>query len=324
METGGNLSLIGWGLLLALLAACSSPMPVVTMNTPTAQAPTPTTAPVVGMPNPASVFCQQQGGKTEIRKGTDGEVGYCVFSDQSECEEWAFMRGECKPGVQAVTALRLTKADAGKQVALALGGILEIALESNPTTGYSWRVMASDEAILKQMGDPTFTPQSNLMGAPGVEVWKFQAVGAGKVTLKLGYKRWWDNAMQPNPIFEVIVNVGSAPVAQPTVPLTPAKRIAFAPGTISATVQSTTRAVDADHWVIAAMGGQTMYVNLTVPPGGRAALGIYGADGTVLISDHIGAMQWSGVLPKTQDYFVDVKSETGAVSYTLQVTIPPR
>ena len=115
------------------------------------------------------------------------------------------------------------------------------------------------------------------------------------------------------------------PLAQPTVPPAPAaKRITFATGGISATVSGTTRAVDVDHWVIAALGGQTMSVNLIVPPGGQAALVIYGADGTVLISDHASAMQWNGPLPKTQDYFIDVKPETGAVSYTLQVTIPPR
>lgn len=115
------------------------------------------------------------------------------------------------------------------------------------------------------------------------------------------------------------------PLAQPTAPPAPvAKRISFAPGGISATVQGVTPAVSVDRWVVAAMGGQTLSVNLVVPPGGRAALVIYGADGTVLISDHASALQWSGPLPKSQDYFIDVKPETGAVSYSLTVTIPPR
>jgi hypothetical protein len=115
------------------------------------------------------------------------------------------------------------------------------------------------------------------------------------------------------------------PLAQPTAPPAPAaKRITFAPGGISATVSGVTQAVSVDHWIIAAQAGQTMTVNLIVPPGGKAALVIYGADGTVLISDHASAMNWSGVLPKSQDYRIDVKPETGAVSYTLTVTIPPR
>ena len=51
------------------------------------------------MANPASVYCGEQGGETDIRKDAGGgEVGYCQFDDGSECEEWAYFRGECKPG----------------------------------------------------------------------------------------------------------------------------------------------------------------------------------------------------------------------------------
>ena len=52
----------------------------------------------VGMPNPASVHCADQGGKLDIRDEAGGQVGYCIFPDGSECEEWAFFRGECGPG----------------------------------------------------------------------------------------------------------------------------------------------------------------------------------------------------------------------------------
>ena len=51
-----------------------------------------------GMPNPASVHCGQEGGKLQIRDEEGGQVGYCIFEDGSECEEWAFFRGDCKPG----------------------------------------------------------------------------------------------------------------------------------------------------------------------------------------------------------------------------------
>jgi hypothetical protein len=50
------------------------------------------------MPNPASKHCVDQGGKVDIRDETGGQVGYCVFPDGSECEEWAFFRGECTSG----------------------------------------------------------------------------------------------------------------------------------------------------------------------------------------------------------------------------------
>lgn len=50
--------------------------------------------------NPASIFCEQNGGKLEIRtEKDDGQVGYCKFSNGTECEEWKYFRGECKQGV---------------------------------------------------------------------------------------------------------------------------------------------------------------------------------------------------------------------------------
>lgn len=61
-----------------LLAGCATPAPA---------------AP--GLANPASVYCEQSGGTLQIRDETGGEVGYCLFSDGSECEEWQFFRGEC-------------------------------------------------------------------------------------------------------------------------------------------------------------------------------------------------------------------------------------
>lgn len=50
------------------------------------------------LPNPASIYCMEQGGRLEFRKDKEGnEYGVCIFPDGSECEEWAFYRGECKP-----------------------------------------------------------------------------------------------------------------------------------------------------------------------------------------------------------------------------------
>ena len=55
--------------------------------------------PQAGLANPASVFCEEHGGELEIREGEEGQYGVCKFSDGTECEEWAFYRGECGPEV---------------------------------------------------------------------------------------------------------------------------------------------------------------------------------------------------------------------------------
>jgi putative hemolysin len=52
-----------------------------------------------GLPNPASAFCEEQGYELEIRTAADGsQQGFCLFPDGTECDEWAFYRGECGPG----------------------------------------------------------------------------------------------------------------------------------------------------------------------------------------------------------------------------------
>ena len=51
----------------------------------------------VGMANPASVFCEQQGGKSVNRKDKDGnEYSVCVFSNGKEVDEWEYYRANHK------------------------------------------------------------------------------------------------------------------------------------------------------------------------------------------------------------------------------------
>lgn len=50
----------------------------------------------IDLANPASVYCAMTGNTTFIRNTPNGQVGYCVFPDGFECEEWAYYRGQCK------------------------------------------------------------------------------------------------------------------------------------------------------------------------------------------------------------------------------------
>ncbi len=57
----------------------------------------------MNMVNPASAACGNAKGQSVIRTDSQGgSYGVCVFADKSECDEWAFFRGECKPGDYAV------------------------------------------------------------------------------------------------------------------------------------------------------------------------------------------------------------------------------
>lgn len=56
---------------------------------------------MLNMPNPASEYCLDIGGKLEIRQDKNGnEVGVCKFPNKVECDEWLLFRGECQPGNQ--------------------------------------------------------------------------------------------------------------------------------------------------------------------------------------------------------------------------------
>lgn len=47
----------------------------------------------IGMANPASVYCQEKGGKLSIRKDKDGnEIGICHLPDGTQVEEWELFR----------------------------------------------------------------------------------------------------------------------------------------------------------------------------------------------------------------------------------------
>lgn len=46
------------------------------------------------MANPASSYCLSLGGRLEIRKEANGDVGYCHLPDGRVIEEWALFRQE--------------------------------------------------------------------------------------------------------------------------------------------------------------------------------------------------------------------------------------
>lgn len=48
----------------------------------------------LGMANPASSFCVEQGGKLELRNEANGQVGYCHLPDGKVVEEWAYFRSQ--------------------------------------------------------------------------------------------------------------------------------------------------------------------------------------------------------------------------------------
>ncbi|MEK7505458.1 MAG: DUF333 domain-containing protein [Patescibacteria group bacterium] len=58
--------------------------------------PAPVSTQRVGIANPASTYCAQEGGTLQIRTDANGgQYGMCLTKDGRECEEWSYFRGGC-------------------------------------------------------------------------------------------------------------------------------------------------------------------------------------------------------------------------------------
>ncbi len=101
----------------------------------------------------------------------------------------------------------LTVKDAGSTVHVKQGGTVQIALEGNPTTGYTWEVAPGSGAGLTQQGEPEFKADSSALGSGGIMTLRFKAAEAGTTTLKLIYHRTFEPSVAPLNTFEVTIVV---------------------------------------------------------------------------------------------------------------------
>jgi inhibitor of cysteine peptidase len=114
--------------------------------------------------------------------------------------------------------VRLTDADNGAAVKLALGGTLTITLESNPSTGFSWYLAGLAGPELEMAGEPQYVPPASttpLVGAAGTQVFTFRTTGIGMppagtpaiVQVALDYKRGFEPDAAPEKTFRITVEI---------------------------------------------------------------------------------------------------------------------
>lgn len=92
------------------------------------------------------------------------------------------------------------KADAQHTLSLAPGQELVVRLASNPTTGYRWTLGEASGPVLAMSATPAYKQGAHakgLMGAGGVETWRFLAIAAGRGKLTLEYRRPWERDAAP-------------------------------------------------------------------------------------------------------------------------------
>lgn len=115
--------------------------------------------------------------------------------------------------------------------------------------------------------------------------------------------------------------VSSAQASNYTLQVIVPARIQFAKGAISAQVNGFLQGREVNFYLLRALAGQTMTVNI-LSPANDIFLTIYGMqDGSPLVRSVMGQTSWTGVLPATQDYMIEAVSTGASANYTLQTIV---
>ena len=83
-----------------------------------------------------------------------------------------------------------------------------VALSSNPTTGYSWEMVAQGEDAAVMVVGKEFRPSagsSGRVGAGGVEHFRLRLRKAGRFPVTFVYRRSWEKEQEPERIFRIIL-----------------------------------------------------------------------------------------------------------------------
>ena len=105
-------------------------------------------------------------------------------------------------------------------------------------------------------------------------------------------------------------------------------RITFITGTTSNTSAYRYLAGgNSDEYIFGALAGQELSVNAapyTFADAENFVLSVFGADGSILVSEAAQTPSWSGILPTTQEYVIRVTNQGNAADYQLKLSIPRR
>ncbi|CAM4087021.1 putative secreted protein [Mycobacterium basiliense] len=96
-----------------------------------------------------------------------------------------------------------------RQVSLSVGDTLKVTLGSNYTTPYRWTedTTIGDTTVLEQISHRYVRPDTDVMGAPGTEVWTFSALRPGTTTITTGYSSFVGSDNSPTCTFTAKVTV---------------------------------------------------------------------------------------------------------------------
>jgi hypothetical protein len=98
------------------------------------------------------------------------------------------------------------------------------------------------------------------------------------------------------------------------------RRIRFERGRTTKVIKDAVVRGDRDRYILNARAGQTLLVHITSEEN-NAVFDIYRPGGRHTLENAQESTDWSGSLPRTGDYIIEVGGTRGNATYTLEVTI---
>jgi inhibitor of cysteine peptidase len=100
--------------------------------------------------------------------------------------------------------------DPGQTIEIGVNQQFVIALGSNPTTGYSWQ--ESHDAAVVELVEKVYKEQAKqgVVGAGGVEYFRFKALKTGETDVTLVYKRPWEETTPQDVTKVFTINIGKS------------------------------------------------------------------------------------------------------------------
>jgi hypothetical protein len=134
-------------------------------------------------------------------------------------------------------------------------------------------------------------------------------------------KKWtsWQWLLPKTEVYTIRV-YGGATTENYTLTTKVAKRITFAAGASSVTLAGSTPKGYVFSYALACQANQVMTVSINVPAS-SAYLDVFGLATGTLLSPSGKATTWTGTLPATQDYIIEVIPNGQVVNYSLTVSV---
>jgi len=108
---------------------------------------------------------------------------------------------------------RVLQLEGSRDVHVPMGQLLRIELQANAGTGHVWRCRPPDDAVVKQLGEPSSRPiDRGVLGGRILWILTFEPLRPGTSTLSFELVRPWDKGVAPAKTATVTVHVdpGSA------------------------------------------------------------------------------------------------------------------